>query len=92
MVEGLFPRAGKGWIMVVLFRHIYILILLQVRNSEDLRLITKVTNATPHFVATGLDSGTAYTLHVSVHSPMGASAPIKLEAFTVKTAEKRMGK
>ncbi|XP_069986280.1 kin of IRRE-like protein 2 [Penaeus vannamei] len=64
---------------------------MEVRNSEDLRLITKVTNATPHFVATGLDSGTAYTLHVSVHSPMGASAPIKLEAFTVKTAEKRMG-
>ncbi|XP_047483653.1 uncharacterized protein LOC125035360 [Penaeus chinensis] len=64
---------------------------MEVRNSEDLRLITKVTNATPHFVATGLDSGTAYTLHVSVHSPMGASSPIKLEAFTVKTAEKRMG-
>ncbi|KAG7156453.1 Nephrin-like 15 [Homarus americanus] len=53
--------------------------------------MTKVTNTTPHFVASGLDPGTAYTLHVAVHSPMGASSPIKLDAFTVKTAEKRMG-
>lgn len=63
----------------------------QVRNSEDLQLVTKVTNTTPHFVASRLDPGTAYTLHVAVHSPMGASTPIKLQAFTVKTAEKRMG-
>lgn len=63
----------------------------QVRNSEDLQLVTKVTNSTPHFVASGLDPGTGYTLHVAVHSPMGASTPIKLQAFTVKTAEKRMG-
>lgn len=63
----------------------------QVRNSEDLQLVKKVTNSTPHFVATQLDPGTAYTLHVAVHSPMGASTPIKLQAFTVKTAEKRMG-
>ncbi|XP_050733792.1 nephrin-like isoform X2 [Eriocheir sinensis] len=64
---------------------------MEVRNSEDLQLVTKVTNSTPHFVASGLDPGTAYTLHVAVHSPMGASTPIKLQAFTVKTAEKRMG-
>ncbi|XP_042204007.1 nephrin-like [Homarus americanus] len=64
---------------------------MEVRNSEDLHLVTKVTNTTPHFVASGLDPGTAYTLHVAVHSPMGASSPIKLDAFTVKTAEKRMG-
>lgn len=64
----------------------------QVRNSEDLQLVTKVTNSTPHFVASSLDPGTAYTLHVAVLSPMGASTPIKLQAFTVKTAEKRMGK
>lgn len=68
------------------------LFLSQVRTSEDLNLVTKVTNTTPHFVASDLDPGTAYTLHVSVHSPMGASTPIKLQAFTVKTAEKRMGK
>ncbi|XP_069172685.1 protein turtle isoform X1 [Procambarus clarkii] len=64
---------------------------MEVRNSEDLHLVTKVTNTTPQFVASGLDPGTAYTLHVAVQSPMGASAPIKLQAFTVKTAEKRMG-
>ncbi|XP_066963446.1 nephrin-like [Macrobrachium rosenbergii] len=64
---------------------------MEVRNSEDLHLVTKVTNTTPHFIATGLDPGTAYTLHVGVHSPMGASTPVKLQAFTVKTAEKRMG-
>ncbi|XP_063872675.1 nephrin-like [Scylla paramamosain] len=64
---------------------------MEVRNSEDLQLVTKVSNNTPHFVASDLHPGTAYTLHVAVHSPMGASTPIKLQAFTVKTAEKRMG-
>ena len=49
-----------------------------------------MSNSTPVFVAGGLDPGTAYTLHVAVLSPMGTSSPVKLHAFTVRTAEKRM--
>lgn len=55
-------------------------------------LVARVRNNTPTFVASGLTPGTAYLLRIGVKTPMGASAPIKLRAFTVKTAEKRMGK
>ncbi|XP_076037541.1 uncharacterized protein LOC143022991 [Oratosquilla oratoria] len=64
---------------------------MEVLTSEDLALVTKVSNSTPFFEATGLQPGTAYTLRVGVTSHMGDSEPIVLKAFTVKTAEKRMG-
>ncbi|XP_047738720.1 uncharacterized protein LOC108680637 [Hyalella azteca] len=63
---------------------------MEVRHFEELQFVKRVSNSTPYFVADGLAPGTDYTLHVSVVSPMGNSTPIELQAFTIKTAEKRM--
>ena len=64
----------------------------QVLLPEEREPVKTVTNTTPYFVADGLSIGTAYILQFFTFNQLGYSAPIKLEAFTVKAAEKRMSK
>ena len=55
-------------------------------------VVSSISNSTPEFMASQLIPGTAYSIRVLASTPSGNSSVVTFRAFTVKTAEKRMGK